>query len=76
MVSFDVKFKGREQGKGEKQPPQFLMQFKLISWNVRQLNCRDKRRLVKSLVFDLYSDIYCFHETKLEEDLTKLVEQI
>jgi len=44
--------------------------------HVRGLNCRDKRRLVKSMVFDWKADIYCFQETKLEGDITVLVNQI
>ena len=48
------------------------MRFKLISWNIWGLNCRDKRRLVKNMVFDWKTDIYCFQETKLEGDIAEL----
>lgn len=52
------------------------MQFNLISWNVRGLNIRYKRRLVKSIVFDWKANNYCFEKTKLEGDITKLVNKI
>lgn len=52
------------------------MQIKLVSWNVRGLNCRAKRRLVKSMVVSWNADIMCIQETKLEGDLTEVVKQL
>jgi len=52
------------------------MQFKLVSWNVRGLNSRDKRRVVKNIMGDWKADIICLQETKLQGDLTGLVMQI
>lgn len=52
------------------------MQFKLVSWNVRGLNTRDKRRVVKSIMGDWKADVICVQETKLERDLMGLVRQI
>lgn len=43
------------------------MKFKLVSWNVRGLNNKDKRRLVKVL-WGWNADIICLQETKLEGD--------
>lgn len=52
------------------------MQFKLVSWNVRGLSDRDKRRLVQRLVVDWKAEIVCFQETKLEGEMANLVKQI
>ncbi|KAG5630485.1 hypothetical protein H5410_002202, partial [Solanum commersonii] len=38
--------------KGEKFTFHFMMQFKLVSWNVRGLNNRDKRRVIKNIMGD------------------------
>lgn len=51
------------------------MKFKLVSWNVRSLVNRDKRRLVNSLVIGWNADIICLQETKLEGNLTEEVKQ-
>uniref|UniRef100_A0A0V0GZQ7 Putative ovule protein n=1 Tax=Solanum chacoense TaxID=4108 RepID=A0A0V0GZQ7_SOLCH len=53
-----------------------MMQFKLVSWNVRGLNNRDKRRVIKNIVGDWKADIICLQETKLQGDITELVRQI
>lgn len=52
------------------------MNLKLVSWNVRGLNARDKRRLVKSLVMDWKADIICLQETKLEREIKVMLCQI
>lgn len=52
------------------------MQLKLVSWNVRGLNSRDKRRVVKNIMGDWKADIIYLQETKLQGDLTGLVTQI
>ena len=48
------------------------MKFKLVSWNVRGLNNKDKRRLVKVL-WGWNADIICLQETKLEGDVMEEV---
>lgn len=53
-----------------------MMQFKLVSWNVRGLNNRDKRVVVKSLMGDWKTDIICLQETKLEGYIIELATQI
>ncbi|WMV09781.1 hypothetical protein MTR67_003166 [Solanum verrucosum] len=50
-----------------------MMQFKLVSWNVRGLNNRDKRRVIKNIMGDWKADIICLQETKF---ITELVRQI
>ncbi|KAG5609722.1 hypothetical protein H5410_021003, partial [Solanum commersonii] len=52
------------------------MKFNLISWNVGFLNGREKRRVVKSLIWDWKADIICFQETKLEGEIKEWINQI
>lgn len=52
------------------------MKFKLVSWNVRGLNNRDKKRLVNSLVWGWKADIICLQETKLEGNVSEMAKQI
>lgn len=52
------------------------MNFKLVLWNGRGLNERDKRRLVESLVIELNTDFLCLQETKLEGDIKEMINQI
>jgi exonuclease III len=42
------------------------MKPKILSWNVRGLNERDKRLRIRSLLRDWKVDIVCLQETKLE----------
>ncbi|WMV46346.1 hypothetical protein MTR67_039731 [Solanum verrucosum] len=49
------------------------MKFKLVTWNVRGLNDRDKRRLVKSVMKGWNADIICLQETKLEGNMEEKV---
>ncbi|WMV58897.1 hypothetical protein MTR67_052282, partial [Solanum verrucosum] len=51
-------------------------EFKLISWNVRGLNDREKRRVVHSLLSGWRVDIVCLQETKIEGDISEMVKQI
>jgi len=53
-----------------------MMKFKLISWNVRGLNDREKRRVVHNLLSGWRADIICLQETKIEGDISKMVKQI
>lgn len=45
------------------------MNVKIISWNVKGLNCRDKCRMINSLVQKWKADVLCSWETKLERTL-------
>ncbi|KAG5582499.1 hypothetical protein H5410_053126 [Solanum commersonii] len=51
------------------------MKFKLVSWNVRELNNREKWRLVNSLVGGWKADIICLQETKLEGNVSEMAKQ-
>ena len=42
------------------------MNLKIISWNVRDLNERDKRLRVRNLIRNWRPDIVCLQETKME----------
>ena len=41
--------------------------FRFISWNVRGINGRDKRVLLKNFLRDWNCDLICLQETKLED---------
>ena len=42
------------------------MNVKIISWNVRVLNDRDKRLRVRNMIKSWGADIICLQETKME----------
>lgn len=42
------------------------MKLGIISWNVRGLGCKDKRRLVKALCNTHSADVVLLQESKLE----------
>ncbi|CAN4078998.1 unnamed protein product [Withania somnifera] len=52
------------------------MKVKLVSWNVRGLNSRDKRRFVKSQIFNWKADIVCLQESKLEREIQYMIKEI
>ncbi|KAG5544181.1 hypothetical protein RHGRI_016809 [Rhododendron griersonianum] len=52
------------------------MKIKIISWNVRGLNARDKRVIVKVLLKGWRADVVCLQETKLKEATTEVVKEI
>jgi exonuclease III len=41
--------------------------WKVLSWNVRGINSRDKWNAIRDKVTDSMCDIICFQETKKEE---------
>ncbi|XP_070017166.1 uncharacterized protein [Nicotiana sylvestris] len=50
--------------------------IKVISWNVRGLNDKKKREIIKSQVQNWRADIICMQETKVEGDIEEIVRQI
>lgn len=44
-----------------------LMKIKILSWNVRGLNAREKRSVLKSLLQQWKVDLVCLQETKMRE---------
>ena len=49
------------------------MKIKIFSWNVRGLNDREKRKLIKSVIRSQKVDLVCFLETKMQEMSEKIV---
>ena len=52
------------------------MNVKILSWNVRELNDRDKRLQVRSLIKQWGADIICLQETKLEQVTRRIVRSL
>ena len=51
----------------------FMTNIKIISWNVRKANNREKRTLIKALVKTHKADLICVQETKLKGVSSSLV---
>ncbi|WMV46577.1 hypothetical protein MTR67_039962 [Solanum verrucosum] len=47
--------------------------IKIVSWNVRGPNQANKRCVIKNLIQGWKADVYCFQETKIEEDVRNIV---
>ena len=43
------------------------MKIKILSWNVREVNDRNKRKLIKTLIRTQNVDLVCLQETKMTE---------
>ena len=43
------------------------MKIKILSWNIRGLNDRNKRKLIKALISSHKVDLVCLQETKMSE---------
>ena len=52
------------------------MNVKILSWNVRELNDRDKRLQVRSFIKQWGADIICLQETKIELVSRRLVRNL
>ena len=53
-----------------------LMKIKILAWNVRGLNNREKRRMINSVVRAQKVDLVCCLETKVSEMSLKLVKSL
>ena len=49
------------------------MKIKILSWNVRGANDRDKRKIIKLVIKSQRVDVICLQETKIKEMNTGLV---
>ena len=49
------------------------MKIRILSWNVREANDRDKRKIIKSIIKSQRVDVVCLQETKIKEMTTGLV---
>jgi len=52
------------------------MNLKIISWNVRGLNCSRKRGIVRNIIRSWKADIVCLQETKLRGDITNIIKEV
>ena len=56
--------------------PYRLMKIKILAWNVRGLNDREKRRMINLVVRAQKADLVCFLETKMSEISLKMVKSL
>lgn len=52
------------------------MKVNIVSWNVRGLNRKKKRDMIKSLIQSWRADVFCFQESKLEGDVRNVVKEL
>ena len=52
------------------------MKIKILSWNVRELNDEEKRKLIKSAVRTQKVDLVCLLETKVQEMKLQVVRSL
>ena len=53
-----------------------LMKIKILSWNVRGLNDREKKRMINSIVRAQKADLVCFLETKVQGISLKVMKSL
>ena len=52
------------------------MKIRILSWNLREANDRDKRKIIKSVIKSQIVDVVCLQETKIKEMTTGLVRNL
>ena len=52
------------------------MKIRILSWNVRGANDRDKRKVIKLVIKSQRVDVVCVQETKIKEMNTGLVRSL
>ena len=52
------------------------MKIKILSWNVRGVNDRNKRKIIKALISSQKVDLVCLQETKMTEMSLGLVQSL
>ncbi|KAJ9680146.1 hypothetical protein PVL29_019435 [Vitis rotundifolia] len=52
------------------------MKLRIMSWNVRAANDREKRKLVKDVIKSQKADLVCLQETKIQEMSNGLVKSL
>ena len=52
------------------------MKIRILSWNVRGANDRNKRKIIKSVIKSQRVDMVCLQETKIKEMTTGLVHSL
>ena len=43
------------------------MRLRILSWNVKGVNDKDKRKLIKDVIKTQKADLVCLQETKIQE---------
>ena len=49
------------------------MKLRILSWNVREANDYEKRKVIKALIKDQNVDLVCLQETKMQEMSERIV---
>ena len=52
------------------------MKLKILSWNIRGANDREKRKLIKDVIKSQKVDLVCLQETKIQEMSNGLVKSL
>lgn len=52
------------------------MKINIVSWNGRGLNDTRKRLIIKSMLHNWKTDVFCFQETKLQGDIRDMVGEL
>ena len=52
------------------------MRIRIVSWNVRGANDREKRKLIKDAIKTQKADLVCLQETKLQEMMSAIVRSL
>jgi len=52
------------------------MKVNIVSWNVRGLNDPSKRLQIKNLMNKWRADVYCFQESKIKGDISRIVKDL
>ena len=49
------------------------MKLKILSWNVRGSNDRNKRKIIKALIRSQRVDLVCLQETKIQDMTQRII---
>ena len=52
------------------------MRLRILSWNIRGVNDRDKRKLIKNVIKTQKVDLVCLQETKIQEITNGIVRSL
>lgn len=63
-LKVQLKMVGEERGKFWGFDQSVSMKLQIVSWNVRGINERNKRKIIKSLLHSHYVDLVCLQERR------------
>ena len=52
------------------------MRLRILSWNIKGVNDRDKRKLIKNVIKTQKVDLVCLQETKIREMTSGIVRSL